>query len=112
MKKLSLLILILFCLQFAHANKYYLFTNTIEKATDNRQITQDSVTWLFDTEKQTITLFTEREDVRLNYRKDSTIKESTFDKYIIDDNSSIIYVDKETLQIVYIIDKRQFIFKP
>jgi len=112
MKKLLVIISIIFCIQNAHANKYYLFTNSLVRESENRQQVTDSITWLFDTKNKTITLFTEYENVILNYKEDTTIKESSFDKYIITDNSSVIYVDKETLQIVYIIDKKQFIFKP
>ena len=111
MKKLIIIISIIFCIQNTHANKYYLFTNSLIKESENRQV-NDSIIWLFDTKNKTITLFTEYENVILNYKEDTAIKESSFDKYIITDNSSVIYVDKETLQIVYIIDKKQFIFKP
>ena len=112
MKKLLIIISIIFCIQNTHANKYYLFTNSLTRESENRKQVNDYVIWLFDTKNKTITLFTEYENVILNYKEDTTIKESSFDKYIITDNSSVIYVDKETLQIVYIIDKKQFIFKP
>ena len=114
MKKLSFIIM-LFISTHIQANQYYLFTNNTARHTENvqrdTQTIADSVTWLFDTDKKTITIFSEIEDIELNYKLDTTIQKSIFDKYIID-NGSIIYVDKETLTVIYVINKRQFIFTP
>ena len=114
MKKLSFIIMLFLSTQI-HANQYYLFTNNTSKYTENvqrdTQTIADSVTWLFDTDKKTITIFSEIEDIELNYKLDTTIQKSIFDKYIID-NGSIIYVDKETLTVIYVVNKRQFIFTP
>lgn len=106
MKKLSFIILFFIFTQ-AHANQYYLFTNNTDRHTENvqrdTQTIADSVTWLFDTDKKTITIFSEIEDIELNYKLDTTIQKSIFDKYIID-NGSIIYVDKETLTVIYVVN--------
>ncbi len=110
MKKLLILILIALALS-GKGNDKYLFTDT--KTDLNGNLTDDPVTWIFDTNDKQLTLKTETQDVIYSICKVQKIESITgyYKKYSLD-NGSAVYIHSETLEVIFCTSTGYYIFSP
>jgi len=123
MKKLTLIITLLASITI-HAQDRYLFTNTFKSISPDgvgSKVKTDSITWLFNSDKCTIDVITETEDLVLSLESEEVLVSdedaTSTDVYRCDIGT--IYVDfiyernrrGEFLQILWIIDDYTYIFK-
>lgn len=108
MKKLLLSILISTVLN-AQANDKYLFTDT--KTDLNGILSEEAITWIFNTNDKQLTLKTETQDVFYNITEVKKIETifGYYKKYSLD-NGSAVYVNSETLEVIFCTDNGQYIF--
>ena len=104
-KKLIIIISIFFCIQNAHANKYYLFTDT--KTDINGYTIDESITWIFNESESELILITETEDVFFNIYGIEVVDENVM-RYILDD--ATLYINSETLEIIFCTNENQYVF--
>ena len=102
MKKLIFLALILCAAIATNAGNTYIFTET-------RQSIYDPVTWIFNEIEQSILIKSETEDVILCYNGQERTENDTINRYFLSDGNCI-EVDRETLEIRYIISGKVFLF--
>ena len=105
MKKLIIIISIIFCIQNAHANKYYLFTDT--KTDINGYTIDESITWIFNESESELILITETEDVFFNIYGIEVVGENVM-RYILD--NATLYINSETLEIIFCTNENQYVF--
>jgi ABC-type tungstate transport system permease subunit len=105
MKKIIIIISIFFCIQNAHANKYYLFTDT--KTDINGYTIDESITWIFNESESELILITETEDVFFNIYGIEVVDENVM-RYILDD--ATLYINSETLEIIFCTNENQYVF--
>ena len=102
MKKLIFLALILCAAGNANAGNTYIFTET-------RQSIYDPAIWIFNEIEQSILIKSETEDVNLCYNGQECAENGTINRYFLLDGN-YIEVDRETLEIRYIINGKVFLF--
>lgn len=107
MKKLLILILISLALS-GKGNELYLFTDTKQ---ENGQLPiQDAVTWKFN--DKSISLITETQDVIYTVFRHEKVQGliTTYNKYYLE-NGYAIYVNTQTLDVIFTTETSQYIFK-